>query len=69
MSGWRVALVTAAIALAPGCAWWLVLQFVTDPDEGANIGGGIVGLVIIALSWIIAIAFLGSALVRRHANR
>ena len=63
-----MALVTAAIALGPGFAWWLVLQFISDPDEGANIGGGIVGLGIIAVSWIIAIGFLGSAQMRRDAN-
>ena len=64
-----MALVTAAIALGPGFAWWLVLQFISDSDEGADIGGGIVGLGIIAVSWIIAIGFLGSALMRRDANR
>ena len=65
MSGWRIASITAAIALVPGFVWWLVLQVVSDPDEGANIGGGIVGLGIVAVSWIVAIGFLCTALSRR----
>ena len=65
VSLWRIASITAAIALVPPFIWWLVLQVVTDADEGANIGGGIVGLGIIAVSWIAAVGFLGTAPTRR----
>lgn len=59
-------LVTAAIAVLPGAAWWFVAFLFTDPDEGANIGAGLVLLAILPLSWLVAVVFLVVAFVRRH---
>lgn len=59
----RVALVGAAIAMVPAFLWWLLLSAVSDPDEGANIGGGIVGVLVIATSSVAALAFFGRELV------
>lgn len=59
----RVALVGAAIAMVPAFLWWLLLSAVSDPDEGANIGGGIVGVLVIATSSVAALAFVGRELV------
>lgn len=69
VSNARIALIGAAIAMVPAFLWWLLLLAVSDPDEGANIGGGVVGLVIIAASWIAALAFVGSELVGRSCRR
>lgn len=69
MSNARIAVVGAAIAIVPAVLWWLLLLAVSDPDEGANIGGGIVGVVVIAASWIAALAFVGRELVGRSRRR
>jgi hypothetical protein len=69
VSNARIALVGAAIAMVPAFVWWLLLLAVSDSDEGANIGGGIAGLVVIAASWVAAVAFVGLELVRRSRKR
>ncbi len=65
----RTVAVSLAIAVVPGFAWWLVLQVVSNPDEGANIGGGIVGLVIVLVSLVVAVGFLGTALIKRDEQQ
>ena len=65
VSGRRLALVTGSIAVVPTFLWWLVLQVTSDPDEGANIGGGLIGLGILVVSAIAAVGYLGARLARR----
>ena len=69
MSARRIAAITAAIAIVPGLVWLLLLAVITDPDEGANIGGGFIGLGVIMGSWVAAVVFLGAALVQKYQER
>ena len=55
-----------AIAILPPVAWWVITLAITDPEEGANIGAGLVGLVIIALSFSPAVGFLTTAIAKRR---
>jgi len=54
--------------MVPTFVWWLLLLATSDPDEGANIGGGIAGLAI-AASWFAAVAFVGLELARQSRKR
>ncbi len=67
--GWTLALATILIALVPPSVWWVVMQLISDPDEGANIGGGLIGLGILVLSVLGAIGFLGARLAERDSRR
>lgn len=49
----------------PTFAVSVVIILTTDPDEGANIGGGLIALLTLALSFVAAAAFLGVNIVRR----
>jgi hypothetical protein len=52
------------IAIGPACVVWLIIVFTSDPDEGANIGGGLIGLAALVLGVAAAIVFLVYSLVR-----
>jgi threonine/homoserine/homoserine lactone efflux protein len=65
----RIIGLTVVIAIGPSVLWWLALVIFSDPDEGANIGGGIVGLILLLVSWVLAAAFGCTALLRRRKGR
>ncbi len=62
----RILWLALAIAILPPVAWWVITVAITDPDEGANIGAGLVGLVIVALSFSAAVGFLITAIAKRR---
>ncbi len=62
----RILWLALAIAILPPVAWWVGNLTITDPDEGANIGAGVVGLMIIALSFSAAVGFLITAIAKRR---
>lgn len=52
------------IAVGPAFLVWIGILLTTDPDEGANIGGGLIGLAVLAISIVAAIVFVGWHVVR-----
>ncbi|HSH59931.1 MAG TPA: hypothetical protein VK988_09885 [Acidimicrobiales bacterium] len=65
----RLLVITVAIAVLPGFICWLVVLLMSDPAEGANIGGGLTVLGVIGASWILAALFLVGAAVSRWGRR
>ena len=65
----RIISITALVALGPALTWWVLVVIFSQPDEGANIGAGIVGLGVLMLSWVSALVFAVVALLRRKRRQ
>ncbi len=64
MSILRIAGTAILIAFGPIFVVWIIILLTSDPDEGANIGGGLVGLAVLSISIVMAIIFVAWHILR-----
>ncbi len=59
-SSWRWSISAALVlAIGPAAVAYVVLKVISDADEGANIGGGLLVIGIFMLGSVLAIVYLG----------
>lgn len=69
MSWLQIAGAAALIAVGPAFLVWLIILLTSDPDEGANIGGGLIGLAVLAISIVVATVFVAWHIIRALRSR